>query len=238
MRRSDKPLARAAGVHREADLLLVLGDGEASRVGSHPRAGVCPPGCRQQADDLAAVECVDRVVMAAPAAAHASVQASATPSSPSRCWMKETRSRTPAAIRSWSICHSCFISEHRLLARARSPASSASIARSIVGRESCSSSSGENQRSVIVPSFDGGRRPIVTERRRALVTGAARGIGAAISARLAADGLEVVRLDLHEGCDIAMDVARDEFPPLGRDRRVRRQCRRHDDDRPGPQDDR
>jgi acetoacetyl-CoA reductase len=54
----------------------------------------------------------------------------------------------------------------------------------------------------------------VTERRRALVTGAARGIGAAIVRRLAEDGWEVITLDLHEGCDIALDVARDPFPPL------------------------
>jgi acetoacetyl-CoA reductase len=54
----------------------------------------------------------------------------------------------------------------------------------------------------------------VTEGRRALVTGAARGIGAATAARLAAHGFKVLTLDLREGCDIALDVARDEFPPL------------------------
>src|SRR5258708_21556913 len=89
------------------------------------------------------------------------------------------------------------------------------MARALVGRESCSSCSSEKQRSVIVPSFDARSRTIVTAGARALVTGAARGIGAAIAERLRADGMEVLTLDRREGCDIAMDIARDPFPALG-----------------------
>lgn len=50
---------------------------------------------------------------------------------------------------------------------------------------------------------------------KAVVTGAARGIGAAIAEALRAAGMEVVTADLAEGCDLRLDVARDPFPDLG-----------------------
>jgi NAD(P)-dependent dehydrogenase (short-subunit alcohol dehydrogenase family) len=50
--------------------------------------------------------------------------------------------------------------------------------------------------------------------RRAVVTGAARGIGAAIAARLRDDGFEVVTIDRDEGCDHRLDIVRDDLPPL------------------------
>ena len=51
--------------------------------------------------------------------------------------------------------------------------------------------------------------------RRALVTGAARGIGSAIAEHLSADGFEVVTADRDPGCDLRFDVAAGDLPDLG-----------------------
>ncbi len=49
---------------------------------------------------------------------------------------------------------------------------------------------------------------------KALVTGAARGIGAAIAARLRDGGFEVVTLDREPGCDLQVDLRGDQLPEL------------------------
>ncbi len=55
----------------------------------------------------------------------------------------------------------------------------------------------------------------MTAARRALVTGAARGIGAAIAYQLRADGLDVATLDRETGSDFEVDLTAGELPDLG-----------------------
>jgi len=49
---------------------------------------------------------------------------------------------------------------------------------------------------------------------KALVTGAARGIGAAVAGQLRADGMDVVTLDRLAGCDLQLDLRTDEVPEM------------------------
>ena len=55
----------------------------------------------------------------------------------------------PSTIMSWRKRHSCFISSQSRFAPSRSPASIASITRSIVGRDISFNSSSVNQRSLM-----------------------------------------------------------------------------------------
>ena len=49
---------------------------------------------------------------------------------------------------------------------------------------------------------------------KALVTGAARGLGAAIAERLRQEGMDVLTLDRQPGCDLELDLAADDVPEL------------------------
>lgn len=51
-------------------------------------------------------------------------------------------------------------------------------------------------------------------RRRALITGAERGVGAAIAVRLRGAGYDVATLDKTPGCDYTLDIAHDPLPDL------------------------
>jgi NAD(P)-dependent dehydrogenase (short-subunit alcohol dehydrogenase family) len=52
------------------------------------------------------------------------------------------------------------------------------------------------------------------QRRTALVTGGARGIGAAIAARLRVDGFDVLTLDRLPGCTYQVEIGKDPLPDL------------------------
>src|SRR3954451_23341363 len=66
-----EPLARPAGVHREGELLVVLGDRERAGIGAGPAPRVRPPGGRERLRHGAAVHPRDRLDVALPAALRA-----------------------------------------------------------------------------------------------------------------------------------------------------------------------
>src|ERR1035437_10913862 len=63
-------LAGSARVHHKSELLVVLRDGKRRWLETYAAHGMRTPSRRQQLDDTAAIECVDRLAMAAPAALH------------------------------------------------------------------------------------------------------------------------------------------------------------------------
>src|SRR4051794_12351351 len=64
---ADEALARPARVHREGDLLVVLGDREGAGVVPGARGRMSPPRRRQERHEVLAIEAVDRVDVALPA---------------------------------------------------------------------------------------------------------------------------------------------------------------------------
>ena len=114
--RAHQPLARAAGVHREGDLLVVLGrSSNAPGCGPVPLSRVRAPGRGEQLDDLAAVAARRSRRVALPARAALRPRPRATPSSPSLSCTKVTRPSIDSAIRSCSNRHSCFIASQSAL---------------------------------------------------------------------------------------------------------------------------
>src|SRR5215207_6157837 len=65
---SPQPLPRSAGVHRERDLLVVLGDLEGARAGTDAAGGVGTPGGRQRLRDRPAIAVGDPLDRLPPAA--------------------------------------------------------------------------------------------------------------------------------------------------------------------------
>src|SRR5438093_347154 len=91
---------------------------------------------------------------------------SPTASSPQCSFTHVIDAAIPSTIMSCRKRHSCFIASHRAFACSRSPASIASIARSIVGRDISVSSLSENQRSAISPPLEVIARAVLSSMTR------------------------------------------------------------------------